>query len=133
MVVYNRPFGDKTDVSNDSIYYRVPTDGISIVTSLLKNKLEESLFYQIDSLGNKNKLNILTHDFIMSSPDSTRLKNQVGIFIFGTLGSCNPNEPESFCYSDFYVGSLNDMPNYYTPERSNDFMSRVSKKAKWRQ
>ena len=132
VVVYNRPFGDKVKISNDTTYYIVPLDGISIVTSQSKSKLDESLFYQIDFLGKRKMLNILTYQLIMSSPDSTSLKNQVGIFIFGTIGSCNPKEPESFCYSDFYVGSLNDMPKYYTTDIANNFMATVESKAKWR-
>lgn len=132
VVVYNRPFGDKTEVANGTIFYRVPFDGISVVTGQLKHKLEDCLFYQIDSTGKKNKLTILSNEIIMSSPDSTRLKGQVGVFVFGTIGSCNPNQPESFCYSDFYVGSLNDMPKYYTPDIANKFMATVESKAKWR-
>ena len=132
VLVYNRPFGDKTEIANDTISYKVAPDGISVITSQLENKLEDCLFYQIDSTGTKHKLTILSNEIIMSSSDSTRLKDQVGIFIFGTIGSCNPNEPESFCYSDFYVGSLNAMPKYYTPDIANKFMALVESKAKWR-
>lgn len=131
VVVYNRPFGEKVKTSNDTTYYTVPSDGISIVTTQSKSKLDKSLFYQTDSNGKRQQLNILSYQSIMSSPDSVSLKGRVGIFIFGTIGSCNLNEPESFCYSDFYVGSLNDMPKYYTPAIADKFMAAVEVKAKW--
>jgi hypothetical protein len=132
VVVYNRPFGDITEESNDTIYYKVPLDGISVVTGQLHHKLEAGIFYQVDSAGKKNKLDILSNEIIKSSSDSARLRDKVGVFVFGTIGSCNPKETESFCYSDFYIGSLNEMPKYYTPDIASKFMAAVEAKAKWR-
>ena len=132
VTVYNRPFGERIKSLNDTIYYTIPKDGISISKSQIKSKLEDCIFYQFNTRGKKEKLRILSYDLIIASPDSNFLKNQVGIFIFGTIGSCNSKEPQSFCYSDFYVGSLNDMKNHYTPKKSEQFMLKVSSKARWK-
>jgi hypothetical protein len=132
IIVYNRPFGEKVKMSNDTTYYKVSSDGISIFTTQSKLKLTESIFYQLNSKGQRQRLNILDYKIIMSSNDSTNLKNKVGIFIFGTVGECDTKKPESFCYSDFYVGSLNNMHKFYNPDKAKKFMSKVELKAKWR-
>ena len=132
VVVYNRPFGEMPKNLNDTIYYTIPNDGISLNTTQIISRLEHCEFYQVDTAGKRKKLRILTNDLITNSPDSINLKNEIGIFIFGTIGSCNSNERESFCYSDFYVGTLNEMPNYYTPKKAREFSSRLDAKAKWK-
>jgi hypothetical protein len=132
VVVYMRPFGQDSKISNDTLFYYIPPDGIAIASNNIETTIEKSFFITYDSGGNEKILPIHSKSDFFESPDSAYKKAEVGIIIFGTIGSCNSNNKSNFCYTDFYIGSFNEMPNYYTPEKSNKFSERLSEKAKWR-
>lgn len=135
VVIYGRPLGEPPIMEDSSTTFKVPEDGILVTQSTKRNihNLNESEFYLIDQLGNRKRLNILEKDSVFNSKDSTKFRHEVGVIPFGTIGSCKFNEPNVFCYSDFYVGTYADMGKFYTPEAADAFEKRVLAKAKWGQ
>ena len=133
VVVFKRPFGHDSKISNDTLFYYVPPDGIAIVSNNIKTAIAKSCFMTYDSSGKKTNLPIHSNDDFFKSTDSTNKKKEIGIIIFGTIGSCNPSDKSNFCYTDFYIGTFNEMPAYFTPDKTNKFSARLSKKAKWNQ
>ena len=131
VVVFNRPFGHDSKISNDTLFYYIPPDGIAIVSNIIRTAIAKSCFITSDSSGKKTNLTIHSKDDFYKSTDSTNKKNEIGIIIFGTIGSCIPNAKSNFCYTDFYTGTFNEMPDYYTPDKAKEFSARLSKKAKW--
>src|SRR5450755_803901 len=117
-VVYCKKNGQRIRYDHGSIVFQIPPDGILITKGILRSQLDSSLFFYILKNGNKKKLEILHHTQIINSKDSIALKNKVGIIIFGTLNECEPTMKNNLYYSDFYVGSENELPQYYTPERA---------------
>jgi len=133
VVVFKRPFGNDSKLSNDTLFYYIPPDGIAIVSNNIKTAIEKSCFITYDSSGKEKILPIHSKNDFFESTDPTYKKAEVGIIIFGTIGSCNPKDKSNFCYTDFFIGTFNEMPNYYTPDRANKFSDSLSKKSKWRQ
>jgi hypothetical protein len=135
VVVYGKPFGDQPKIDDSTVAYFIPKDGILISqsTNHYDINLKHSQFYLVDESGRKSKLEFIEKDSLFLSKDSSVYRTKVGIIPFGTIGSCNFNEANVFCYSDFYIGSYSEMSKYYTPEMANDFQKRLMEKAKWLQ
>jgi hypothetical protein len=135
VVIYSRPFGEPSITEDSSTIFKIPEDGILVAQSIKRNihELRESEFYLINKNEERAKLNILEKDSLFNSKDSTKFKQEVGIIPFGTIGSCEFDKPNVFCYSDFYIGTYAEMGKFYTPEAADAFEKRVLAKAKWGQ
>jgi len=79
-----------------------------------------------------NILPILSTNCWKVPTDSGYDKSKRGVRICGSIGACSLSDTANFCYSDFYVGTYNEMANYYTPELTDSFSKRLFIKAKWR-
>ncbi|HEY4290228.1 MAG TPA: hypothetical protein VGN00_24170 [Puia sp.] len=133
VAIYARPFGEQPVMEDSSTIFKIPEDGILVTQSIKRNihELRESEFYLINKNGERTRLNILEKDSLFNSKDSIRFRHEVGVIPFGTIGSCEFDKPNTFCYSDFYIGTYSEMGKFYTPEAADAFEKRVIAKAKW--
>ena len=98
VVVFGRPFGDNSRISNDTLFYNIPPDGIAIVSNKIKTTIEKSCFITYDNGGKKRLLPVHSRKTFFESTDSIKKRTEIGIIIFGTIGSCNANDKSNFCY-----------------------------------
>jgi hypothetical protein len=102
-LIYNEPCGQTLPKLDGRLIYKIPDNGVMILTNELETGRIDHEYYFVDDSGNKiGKIPVLTqHDFnkdyTLEKNKNEPPRNKVGLFLLGTgIGSTLKNKKYSF-------------------------------------
>lgn len=127
-IVYGQKCGLKINVENDTMTYKIPQDGILIITNKFESGYIDHTYYLVDKKGNKKlieKMDVrdFNEDYTTEKNPHEPPRNKLGIFGWGTTGSFENSKNESSNFQEFQVSTYEDLEKKYSWKYSSKFDS----------
>lgn len=110
-VVFNQSKGAPVKYEKEKRVYKIPINGILLISSKMEVGIVERKFYTVDSLGRRSFLKTFNDDNFHGD------KAEVGVFYDGTVGVYgNSDNEEPLDYQEFVVSSYEGLDVFFKPE-----------------
>tara|TARA_B100000809_G_C14943537_1_gene461299 strand:- start:113 stop:823 length:711 start_codon:yes stop_codon:yes gene_type:complete len=133
-IIYGQSCGTSLEINNDRLIYRIPNDGVLIVSQDLETGLINHKFYLIDSDGAKTELPIMNvGDFNEKWTTEKNLneppRDKLGVFHSGRVGSsASSSNSKKYSYQEFYISTYSDLTEKFDFKYERKFGSILDKK-----
>lgn len=121
-IVFNQSKGTPIKFEGKNRVYKIPKNGILLISSEMEVGVVKRTFYAVDSLGRRSLLKIFSDDNFHGN------KAEVGIFYDGTVGVYgNSDDKEPLDYQEFLVSTYEGIDAFFKPEYKHAFHEKLVK------